>query len=161
MKSSYNQPPSFKRAENKTTVLNYILGAIMDDFHNYYVQQEHQLLVANETPTGFRVGAMHFGTGIGYHLECKPELLDRAKEVWGIKQKYWHDRLKLTNYFQKILARCTSLSQLYCYIPTYLHPKLNELLKGPESLRVPIDDLEPDPEIIKLMDFYVMFRLLA
>lgn len=145
----------YKKAENKAYLLNYVMESITQDFYGYYRRQEYQLLSDNQTPW---VTYIEFDRKI---LEWKPELLERVQDLEGVNTKFMTDKLLLRNYFQKVLARCDNFCQLYCYIPTYLYPKLDEVLRGPESMRVPIQDLEPDPKMIKLIDFYVMFRLLV
>lgn len=154
-KTNIQNTPHYKKAENKAYLLEYVLQSIIADFYGYYRKQEYQLLVDNQTPWILDIDFSKKS------IEWREDLLERVKELEGVESKFKKDTLLLRNYFQKVLARCDNFCQLYCYIPAYLHPKLNEVLKGSESLRVPIQDLEPDPEMIKLIDFYVMFRLLV
>ena len=154
-KTNIQNTPHYKKAENKAHLLEYVLQSIVADFYGYYRKQLYQLLVDNQTPWIVHVDFNKKS------IEWKEELLERVEELEEVGSKFKKDTLLLRNYFQKVLARCDNFCQLYCYIPSYFHPKLSEVLTGPESLKVPIQDLEPDPEMIKLIDFYVMFRLLV
>ena len=149
----------------KILILDWIVNTITDNFCTYVTGLEKKLCADNGSPNGFVFNNMHFKPGpYPNHFTCKPELEERAYEIWELKQKIYQDGLYLKAYFSKVLSKLTNSGQLYCYVPQFMHQKIDTVFpifsKNMDDRR-PIEGLEPDPEIFKLISFYVMTKLIT
>lgn len=144
----------------KRDLLDWLPNIITDEFCTFVHKRERQLCIDNDTPNGFMFNNMVFRESPHMSFTCKDELVETAKEVWELKQKIKRDFLYLENYFKKVLARITHLGQLYCYVPPFMHKKLDEIFThaiiGEKSL---IQGVKPDDSMMKLISFYVMSKL--
>lgn len=150
---------AYTKTKFKIELLDWICNKITDPFCSFVSEEEHKLCMANDTPQGFMVDNMIFKEGSNnLVIGCKPELLERAKEVWLLKLKVKEDWNRIEGYFRRIIARMDEVGQLYCYVPQFMHKALDEAFIDVRN-KSPIPGIHPDPEIYKLISFYVMSRL--
>ena len=148
-------------SRHKEDILDWLLNLITDNFCTFVHNKELQLCIDNNAPDGFMFNNMTFRGTDRMVFTCKPELEETAKEVWELKQKVRRDWMYLENYFKRVLARMTNYGQLYCYVPSFMHNKLDEIfVHASIGEKEPIRGMHPDESIHKLISFYVMTKLI-
>ncbi len=144
-------------------IRDLLIHEITKAYSDYVSKMELALCDANETPIGFTFDGKSFGPGHASSVGISEELRERAEEVWIAKTKLMNDKRKLESYFSRVLARLREWGQMYDVIPEYLHDTFLSCFntpprRTPEHLRLIV---YMDPEIKKIMDFHVMFRLVG
>ena len=104
---------AYTKTKFKIELLDWICNKITDPFCSFVLEEEHKLCMANDSPQGFMVDNMIFKEGSNnLVIGCKPELLERAKEVWLLKLKVKEDWNRIEGYFRRIIARMDEVGQL-------------------------------------------------
>ena len=132
-------------------------------YSEYVSRMELALCTDNDTPIGFTFDGKRFGPGYASSVGIKEELRERAEEVWVAQRKLVDDQRKLDAYFGKVMARLKDWGQMYDVIPEYLHESYTRMFVSPPK-RTPAHlrlIVFMDPEVKKIMDFHVMFRLVG